>query len=129
MKFRSKPKIIEAMQLRWDNWSEMCDFAGVGYLADGKPQGFNPNGDSKLLGLRIPTLEGTMEAHEMDWIIRGIKGELYPCKPDIFAASYEPIEETATRKESEAVPRDPTLAKKTKKPKRGKKARKTAKKR
>lgn len=38
----------------------------------------------------IETLEGTMTARPGDWIIRGVKGEIYPCKPDIFAATYEP---------------------------------------
>lgn len=41
--------------------------------------------------LHIPTLEGLMEAKVGDWIITGVKGEKYPCKPDIFAATYEPI--------------------------------------
>ena len=41
----------------------------------------------------IRTLEGDMTAEPTDWIIRGIKGELYPCKPDIFAATYEPVED------------------------------------
>ena len=40
--------------------------------------------------VQIPTLEGVMEARPGDYIIRGVKGELYPCKPDIFAATYEP---------------------------------------
>ncbi len=40
----------------------------------------------------IATLEGDMEAQPGDWIIQGVKGELYPCKPDIFAATYEPAE-------------------------------------
>jgi hypothetical protein len=39
----------------------------------------------------ISTLEGTMTASNGDWIIRGVKGELYPCKPDIFAEIYEPV--------------------------------------
>jgi hypothetical protein len=42
-------------------------------------------------GLYIETLEGTMKADNGDWIIRGVKGELYPCKPDIFEATYEPV--------------------------------------
>jgi hypothetical protein len=42
-------------------------------------------------GLDIHTLEGVMHAQVGDWIIRGVKGELYPCKPDIFAATYEPV--------------------------------------
>ncbi len=41
--------------------------------------------------LAVKTLEGTMYASPGDWIIRGVKGELYPCKPDIFAATYEPV--------------------------------------
>ena len=43
-------------------------------------------------GLKILTLEGTMEAMPGDWIITGVKGETYPCKPDIFEATYEPVE-------------------------------------
>jgi len=90
MKYRKKPVVIEALQLRWDNWGEMCEFVGVS-PEDGKPNGFHPDGDKNRLGLKIPTLEGVMEAHENDWIIKGIKGEFYPCKPDIFEATYEPL--------------------------------------
>lgn len=98
MKFRKKPVVIEAVQLRWDTWSEMCDHAGVGKLEDGKPEGCYVGPDGKpcedtnaKMGMKIPTLEGVMIATENDWIIRGVKGELYPCKPDIFEATYEPI--------------------------------------
>lgn len=42
--------------------------------------------------MNIPTLEGLMIASEGDWIIRGVKGEIYPCKPDIFEATYEAVE-------------------------------------
>jgi len=45
------------------------------------------------IGMKIPTLEGVMKAEENDFIIKGIKGELYPCKPDIFEATYEAVEE------------------------------------
>ena len=101
MRFRKKPVVIEAMQLLWTNWNEMCDFAGVGPLTDNKPQGcfIGPDGTplpegktSEEIGLCIPTLEGVMVARQNDWIIRGVKGELYPCKPDIFDATYEPAE-------------------------------------
>jgi len=101
MQYRKKPIIIEALQLRWDTWSEMCEFAGVGRLEDGKPQGtyVDPDGNARedfpgdpaRIGLHIPTLEGLMLGVENDWIIKGIKGELYPCKPDIFEATYEPV--------------------------------------
>ncbi|HWQ95907.1 MAG TPA: hypothetical protein VN368_00905 [Candidatus Methylomirabilis sp.] len=43
--------------------------------------------------LTIRTLEGEMTAHPGDWIIKGVNGELYPCKPDIFEKTYEPVEE------------------------------------
>ena len=96
MRFRKRPLVITALQLRWDTWSEMCDHAGVGPEA-GKPTGcyIDSAGNAtdevtNVIGLRIPTLEGVMVAHEGDWIIRGVKGELYPCKPDIFEATYEP---------------------------------------
>jgi len=48
---------------------------------------------SPRYNLLIPTLEGTLYAKEGDWIIRGVKGEIYPCKDDIFRATYEPVEE------------------------------------
>lgn len=89
-RFRKKPVVIEAVQLRWDTWSEVCEFAGVGKLEDGKPSGFTYADGS--MGLHIPTLEGLMDAVGGDWIIRGVKGELYPCKPDIFLATYEPVD-------------------------------------
>ena len=97
--FRKKPVVVEAVQLRWDTWSEMCKHAGVGKLRDGKPEGCyvdnegcaTESADSNRIGLHIPTLEGLMLGVENDWIIRGVKGELYPCKPDIFEATYEPV--------------------------------------
>lgn len=91
MKYRKKPVVIEAVQLLWENWGEICDFAGVGNLSDGKPEGFNPDKDPNKIGLHIPTIEGVLTASEGDWIIKGVKGELYPCKPDIFQATYEEV--------------------------------------
>lgn len=99
--YRKKPVVIEAVELTWPNWSEVCNFANVGKLEDGQPQGtwLDENGqpteepqvhrDNKTLGLLIPTLEGVMIATEGDFIIRGVQGELYPCKPDIFEQTYE----------------------------------------
>ena len=102
MKFKKKPVIIDAVQLRWDTWSEMCEHADVGGLQNGKPEGGfvnidgsftdTPKTDNAKMGLAIPTLEGLMIESENDWIIRGVKGELYPCKPDIFEATYERVE-------------------------------------
>lgn len=94
MKYRKKPVVIEAVQLTWENWSEICEFADVGSLEDGKPTGTDKDIEGEPLpnggpGLLIPTLEGLHLANPNDWIIKGIKGELYPCKPDIFEATYE----------------------------------------
>ena len=101
MKFRKRPVVIDALRLGWDTWGSMCSFAGIGKLSEGKPEGCYLGEDGKprkghentdKIGLLIPTLEGLMVATEGDWIIRGIKGELYPCKPDIFDETYEPVE-------------------------------------
>lgn len=97
-KFMKKPVVITAVQLKWSTWSEMCEHADVGKLSDGKPEGCYVDSEGKVttnkngrIGLHIPTLEGLMLAVEGDWVIRGVKGELYPCKPDIFAMTYEPV--------------------------------------
>ena len=107
-KYRKKPVVVEAVQLRWETWSEMCDHAGVGKLSDGKPEGCyigadgtaTPKGESSSsdeIGLLIPTLEGLMTARQDDFVIRGVKGELYPCKPDIFEQTYEPWPQVPAR--------------------------------
>jgi hypothetical protein len=100
-RYRKRPVVVDAVQLRWDTWGDVCDFAQVGALSDGRPQGCYvtvdgegvekyPGPDARL-GLWIPTLEGLMLGVQGDWIIRGVQGELYPCKPDIFAATYEAV--------------------------------------
>lgn len=93
MRFRKRPIEIEAVQLRWDTWNEMCDHAGVGKLSEGKPEGAQTK-DGKIQ-LNIPTLEGLMTGQEGDWIIKGVHNEIYPCKPDIFEKTYEPVPEGA----------------------------------
>ena len=103
-KYRKKPVEIEAVQLTWENWSEICEHAGVG-PEDDKPSGVylddedyiheTPPDSNSRLGLRIPTLEGTMIGTEGDWIIKGVSGAIYPCKPDIFEKTYEPVEVTS----------------------------------
>lgn len=111
MKYRKKPVVIEAVQLRWDNWSEMCEHAGVGELLNGRPEGTFIDADGRAvdapvtvefdngqapgfkIGLLIPTLEGVMLGVQDDYIIRGVKGELYPCRPDIFETTYEAVTE------------------------------------
>ena len=95
MKYRKKPVVIEAMQ--WDGKSHrgMYEFLG------GSPDDYiKPSGDNFYIdhnkvigGLVIVTLEGEHIASIGDYIIRGVNGEFYPCKPDIFAETYEETEE------------------------------------
>jgi len=78
-KFRKKPVVIDAVRWTGDNLSEIQKF-------------YKP--DQILVGdkIVIGTLDGTMRADKGDWIIKGVKGEFSPCKPDIFWATYEPAE-------------------------------------
>ena len=79
--FRKKPVVIEA--IRWNGI-----ISTLGQFLDKTPATLLSDGT-----LIIPTLEGDMKASQGDWIIKGIKGEFYPCKPDIFEATYEPVED------------------------------------
>lgn len=86
MKFRKKPVVIEAMQFldKDEVILELSDFAGktisIDYANPEKPI------------LKIETLEGIMSANVGDWVIKGVNGEFYPCKPDIFEKTYEKVE-------------------------------------
>lgn len=101
MRMRYKSKlIIEALQLRWDTWSEMCKFIDIGKLSDAQPEGCF--GDKGQINLKIPTLislnfsskiaDVHILADEDDYIIKDDKG-LRVLKPDIFENEYELIEE------------------------------------
>ena len=81
-RYRKKPVEIEARQLvrGLDDVRELAEWCG----------GF-PEVYSCRLAILIRTLEGDMVAEEDDWIIKGVAGEFYPCKPDIFALTYEPV--------------------------------------
>ena len=82
-KYRKKPVEIEAIQLNVHNVREVAEWCGAdfGYTF----------GSTEPDALDIHTLEGTMAAHIGDYIIKGVQGEFYPCKPDIFAATYEEV--------------------------------------
>ena len=96
--YRKRPVVVEALQLCWNTWDEMCDF--LGGIVSVKNPARNVETFSDKCGergpywieLTIPTLEGDHVARHGDWIIKGIQGEFYPCKPDIFEATYERIE-------------------------------------
>jgi hypothetical protein len=82
-KFRKKPVVIEAVLNSAD--LKPADL----YALTGSFNGLRIEGRC----IFIETLEGEMKADEGDWIIKGIKGEVYPCKPDIFEATYERVED------------------------------------
>ena len=86
MKYRKKPVEIEAVQYTGNNENEIMDFAGDARVR------CVPMSMTLRPAITIDTLEGVMTASEGDFIIRGVKGELYPCKPDIFAATYEAVD-------------------------------------
>jgi hypothetical protein len=92
-RFRKKPVEIDAVQWNGSNINQVLELVDFDKLpSDGvhvKPGiGETANGT-----LEIPTLEGTMTAGLGDWIIKGVAGEVYPCKPLIFEATYDPVEE------------------------------------
>lgn len=78
--YRKKPVVIEAFQWTGQRRYEWPEWATKVRLLDGHD-------------LVVDTLEGRMRADLGDWIIKGVKGEQYPCKPDIFLATYELVEE------------------------------------
>ena len=99
-KFRKKPVVVEAFQMTADNrkatewpgwlldaWNKNEDQPGSLHVA-------GPNWLERGHGqFAINTLEGEHLVSEDDWIIRGVMGEIYPCKPDIFEQTYEPVED------------------------------------
>ncbi len=84
MKFRKKPVVVEAQQFTDESKNRVFHWVGgatsARFDADGKPI------------LLIQTLEGVMTTSLGDWIIKGVNGEFYPCKPDIFEMTYEPAD-------------------------------------
>lgn len=97
MRFRKKPVEVEAFEFlpRWgkmgvpiaNEWAKIPSWFTQAELNDE----VHIWGDDEEPYCMIETLEGRMKATSGDWIIRGVKGEIYPCKPDIFALTYEPV--------------------------------------
>ncbi|ACQ54175.1 hypothetical protein HYI19_07535 [Clostridium botulinum] len=80
VKYRKKPVVVEAIQYTGKNITEVHNFVRKHLFRD-----IDGN-------VSIQTLEGTMKATPGDWIIKGVNGEFYPCKPDIFEKTYELVE-------------------------------------
>jgi hypothetical protein len=98
-RFRKKPVVIEAFQMteerrrdnsEWPEWLNRAWNKDWGTVGSVSCQDY-PHSDCTD-HLQIRTLEGVMRVEWYDWIIQGVKGELYPCKPDIFEATYESVE-------------------------------------
>lgn len=84
--FQKKPVVIEARQLTNDNAPEILDWINSSSI---ERYSFRTRSISQPLVIR--TLEGEHKATLGDWIIKGAKGEFYPCKPDIFEMTYQPM--------------------------------------
>jgi hypothetical protein len=84
-KFRKKPVVIEAIQFTGSNHRHVLSFIYPDMSEVGQS-----GAETMKLPVVVGTLEGDMTAAAGDWIIKGVKGEFYPCKPDIFDATYEP---------------------------------------
>lgn len=106
--YRSKPVIITAVQLRWSKWNEVCELLGMALLAE------NPNGAREIgvdqvsdtcgepgpqyISLLVRTMHGDLTpVRHGDWIILdGKPGTFYPCKPEIFSAKYEAVDDPSS---------------------------------
>jgi len=95
MKYRKKPIIVDAF--KWNGKHEVKEYPewiidAMNPLSVDRGSIWVTPAGLGTLKLQIRTLEGVMDARKGDYIIRGIKGEIYPCKPDIFEATYEKVE-------------------------------------
>ena len=88
-KFRKKPVVIEAIQWDGENHSEIFSFV----RKDLQIERTTISGEIVPINLVIETLEGEHRASKGDWIIKGVNGEFYPCKPDIFEKTYERVDD------------------------------------
>jgi hypothetical protein len=85
MKYRKKPVVIDAFQFDGKSWDVLELWGDTSFNYKSSEHG-GP-------ALFIQTLEGVMRADPGDWVVRGVKGEVYPVKPDIFAMTHEPVED------------------------------------
>lgn len=85
-KYRKKPVEVEAIKFNRTNWKDVLEFTNN--TAHSLTIERRINGNATCI---IPTLEGQHIANENDYIIKGVKGEFYPCKPDIFELTYDQL--------------------------------------
>lgn len=92
MKYRKKPVVIEAIQWNGDNLNEIKEFVGESLDYSIIDTAWKVGKGAPHVLMKIHTLEGDYECTKGDYIIKGVQGEFYPCKPDIFEQTYEVAE-------------------------------------
>ena len=105
-KYIKKPVVIEAIQLKVNNFDDVCNFMGRTPEPKHNPNfGIDEHGNTNepYLGVYIDTLEGKMFANYGDYIIKGVNGEFYPCKPDIFEKTYKKADNSSTMDFGDAI--------------------------
>lgn len=90
-KFQKKPVVIEALQFNGFNPFEVKDFVGINCEVNYSSTAYDIGVCGMIAEIVIHTLEGDMKVSKGDWIIKGVKGEFYPCKPDVFEQTYEEV--------------------------------------
>ena len=93
MKYKKKPVVIDALQWTGLNLTEIMDFVGKDLIIETYNTKYQAGATPLAAGLKIRTLEGDMNISVGDYIIKGVQGEFYPCKPDIFKETYEPAKD------------------------------------
>ena len=96
MKYRKKPMVVEAVQWTGLNLEEVKKFVGGALTYIINDTAWKVGKGRPRVYMKIRTLEGEIEVSEKDFIIKGVNGEFYPCKPDIFQKTYAPEDERQT---------------------------------
>lgn len=89
--YRKKPVVIEAIQWTGTNLEELKSFVGNSLVYDICDAAWEVGKGRPKIFMQVKTLEGDMQVEVGDFVIKGIKGEFYPCKPDIFNSTYEEV--------------------------------------
>ena len=93
MKYRKKPVVVEAVQWNGFNLEEIKEFVGGSLIYEISDAAWKVSKGVPAVYMEIKTLEGNHVCTEGDYIIKGVQGEFYPCKPDIFEQTYEQLGE------------------------------------
>lgn len=96
MKYKKKPVVIDAIQFDGLNLEEIKEFVGDKLIYDIIDSAWQVGKGRPHILMKIKTLEGDMYVSEMDYIIKGVEGEFYPCKSNIFEKTYEFLDDETT---------------------------------